>query len=194
MAKIANRQKTKRAGVSGTSAGTWRPLGFLAALLAICSLLTAAPRATYRHHGNVLLPDPAITPGDIRTTNQDEICDPKFRTSKYRVITKNRSALKQICAVYGVADCPKRNVVELDDLLPVELGGANTRPNVWVQPGPEFHWKDDLENKLKAKVCKTHELTLLEAQRCILTDWAACYEKQIGPLPDELPKGTSGAK
>jgi hypothetical protein len=166
--------------------------------LAFLGMAWAAPRATYRHHGNVLLPDSQVTPGAIRTTDAADsvVCGDGIHkrqsTKKYRHTTT--AMKKAVCAAYGVKDCPKQNAMELDHLLPLEIGGKDEVGNLWVQPAPDYHFKDDLENKLRAMVCKTHELTLPEAQQCIMSDWAACYEKQIGPLPDELPKGTSGAK
>jgi hypothetical protein len=129
----------------------------------------------------VAKPDPKLTPGKVRTSDAKEICDPAFRTGPYRNTT---SAMKRhVCAAYGVKDCPKEGAMELDHLLPLELGGLDDERNLWVQMAPEYHWKDLLENTLHAKVCKTHEMQLAEAQACIITDWAKCYEKHIGPLP-----------
>lgn len=160
-------------------AGTWRLLALSFAPFAGL-LLVAGPHATYGHHGSILLPDPAVTPGAIRTIDADAVCN-GGSTKQFRHTTS--AMKKQVCAAYGVKHCPKAKAMELDHLLPLELGGADKIENLWVQPAPEFHWKDDLENVLHSKVCKTKEIELALAQQCIVADWASCYEKQIGPLP-----------
>jgi hypothetical protein len=133
-----------------------------------------------------LLPDSKLTPGAIRTTDAHEICSASFRTKKYRVATQ--ATKKEVCAEYGVKDCPKKNAMELDDLVSLELGGENVKANLWVQFAPEYHWKDLLENRLHALVCMQKTLAqqnadLVQAQEEIRTDWVKAYEKYIGPLP-----------
>lgn len=123
------------------------------------------------------LPDPKLTPGVARTTNQSEICDPKFRTGKYR---KTTPAMKrEVYARYHVQKRKGfwRNTEEVDHLLPLEAGGADTVENLWIQPAPSFHEKDILENHLRHIVCVEKRLTLKEAQECIVTDWKACKAK-----------------
>jgi hypothetical protein len=68
----------------------------------------------------------------------------------------------------------------------LELGGNPRDPdNLWPQPW-FGQWnarvKDVLEGKLNHMVCKG-ELTLVEAQRKIATDWIAAYKKFVGPTP-----------
>ena len=71
---------------------------------------------------------------------------------------------------------------EVDHLRSLELGGANTRANLWPQPycGP---WnaiqKDTLENHLHKLVC-AGEITLEQAQAEISMDWIAAYKRYIG--------------
>lgn len=153
---------------------------FAAAIIALFAVMAACSRmipafAQALSYGGIKLPDPKLTPGAIRTTDASEICSPSFRTGPYR---KTTSAMKHhVCAAYGVADCPKQGAMELDHLVPLELGGLDDEANLWVQLAPEFHWKDKLENVLHAKVCKTHELKLPEAQGCIVSNWVKCYAK-----------------
>lgn len=123
------------------------------------------------------LPDHRLTPGIARTTDQSEICDPKFRTGKYR---KTTSAMKkEVYARYHVQKRKGfwRNTEECDHLVPLEAGGADTVENLWIQPAPSFHEKDILENHLRHIVCVEKRLTLKEAQDCIITDWKACKTK-----------------
>ena len=127
------------------------------------------------------LPDPKVTPGVVRTTNKVEICAKTFRTGPFRKTTASEK--KKVCAEYGVVNCPDDQKMEIDHLLPLELGGLDAIKDLWVQPAPAFHWKDILENTLKAEVCKTGEITLKEAQECIVSNWVTCYKKHVGALP-----------
>lgn len=127
-----------------------------------------------------LLPDMEKTPGVVRTSDAKEICNPKFRTKPYRLTTP--AMKKHVCLAYGVKPCPKAKKMELDHLLPLELGGKDDERNLWVQFAPEFHYKDHLENYLKVQVC-TERMSLADAQREITTNWVASYEKHIGKLP-----------
>jgi hypothetical protein len=129
------------------------------------------------------LPDAQLTPGVIRTTSAAEICAPKFRTKPFRLTTA--AMKKQVCAAYQVKPCPKLGRMEIDHLIPLELGGLDDVRNLWPQmaryPGsPGFHVKDKLENELKRRVCKTKGMTLPDAQQCLQSNWVACYQTTFG--------------
>ena len=134
------------------------------------------------------LPNPALTPGVVRTSRAAEICAPSFRTKRFRHTTKQMK--RQVCAEYGFTSkqCPKQGVMELDHLLPLELGGADDIHNLWPElaqypdGSPGFHVKDELENALKKKVCEG-EMMLPDAQTCIMADWINCYERVFGKKP-----------
>ena len=157
-------------------ADTFRARRLLLALL--CSLaLALSARSSRAQH----LPDLELTPGVVRTSDAGEICAKKFRTKKYRTTTAGMK--KHVCAAYHTKPCPKANKMEIDHLLPLELGGLDDERNLWVQLAPEYHWKDALENKLKHLVCIDKTLDLATAQKEIMTDWPAAYEKYVGPFP-----------
>jgi hypothetical protein len=131
-------------------------------------------QAHYGHDGTVLLPDPRYTPGAIRSTNTKEVCS--TRASKYRHTTL--SMKRHVCAEYGVLDCPDENKMEIDHLIPLELGGADEIPNLWVEPAwprPGFHEKDRLENFLRRQVC-SGKIRLADAQKAIRVDWWTAYQ------------------
>ncbi len=140
------------------------------------ALAGQAQTATYRHHGEVLLPDPVATPGIIRTTSAQEICAKGFTTKKYRHTTK---AMKdQVYAAYGAKKKAGR-CCEVDHLVPLELGAADDVRNLWPQPyepRPGAHEKDWLENFLHRQVC-AGKVDLPAAQREITEDWYAAYLK-----------------
>jgi hypothetical protein len=74
-----------------------------------------------------------------------------------------------------------RPTVELDHLIPLELGGANDVSNLWPEisdePGQGFrNSKDQVENDLKAAVC-THRIAIADAQNAIATNWTTAEAK-----------------
>jgi hypothetical protein len=131
------------------------------------------------------LPNKTLTPGVVRTTNAAEICAPNFRTKPYRLTTP---AMKhQVCKAYKItAQCPSpTGAMEIDHLVPLELGGLDTVENLWPELanyplGPGFHTKDKLENELKKRVC-TGQMTLADAQSCIRDQWIECYQRVFPP-------------
>jgi hypothetical protein len=75
--------------------------------------------------------------------------------------------------------------VELDHLVPLELGGASVAANLWPEPfgGPQnAREKDELENRLRGLVC-ARQLPLEQAQHEIATNWIAAYRKYVGGEP-----------
>lgn len=105
--------------------------------------LAIAPFLLLAAAASAQLPNPDVTPGVVRTTDASEICAKSFRTKPFR---KTTSAMKkQACAEYGIKACPKQGVMEIDHLLPLELGGLDDVRNLWPQlatypdGSPGFH-------------------------------------------------------
>lgn len=140
------------------------------------------------------LPNRNVTPGVIRTANAAEICAKTFRTKPFRKTTLEMK--HQACKLYGITDeCPSTHgKMELDHLIPLELGGDDSLDNLWPQlatysdSSPGFHVKDQLENELHRRVC-AGKITLDDAQACIASNWLACY-RRIFPVH----AGTSAAQ
>jgi hypothetical protein len=87
----------------------------------------------------------------------------------------------QVYTDYAVASHP-RGAYEIDHFIPLELGGSNDIANLWPQPArpaPGFHEKDKVETALHDEVCKTHTMTLDQAQRLIATDWLTYYNEKV---------------
>lgn len=130
------------------------------------------------------LPNPKTTPGAVRTTNTKQVCS--TTTGQFRNTTE--AMKKQACAAYGIKDCPKAKVMEIDHLISLELGGADEIANLWPQlavysdGSPGFHVKDKLENDLHRLVC-SGKMKLTDAQACIRTDWIGCMQKVAPLLP-----------
>ena len=154
----------------------------------VLAMQSDAAVAHFRMHGNIPLNDPNETPGVIRTTDVQQICH-GGSTKQFRHTTE--STKKHVCLEYGLEPhCWGPEKAEIDHLLPLELGGEDNIQDLWPQPAPSYHWKDKLENALHRKVCTTKELGIKEAQSCIMSDWVACYEKEIGPLPSARKQET----
>jgi hypothetical protein len=134
-----------------------------------------AQQAHYRKHGTVLLNDLTVTPGEVRTTSKAAVCSEK--TPQFRNTTEKMK--NEVYAEYGVERdkgiC--KGSCEVDHLVSLEIGGADTVKNLWPQPSqpkPGFHEKDILENWLHKQVC-SGKMDLTEAQAKIRTDWYAEY-------------------
>jgi hypothetical protein len=127
------------------------------------------------HHG-VIMPNPTLTPGEVRTTDANEVC----HGGSTKLVRHTTAAMKrQVCLAYHSKDCPHEKIMEIDHLIPLELGGADAVDNLWPQPAkpiPGFHEKDKLENYLHKQVC-SGKMSLVDAQAKIRTDWYAAYQE-----------------
>lgn len=134
------------------------------------------------------LPDPSKTPGEANPVlTQQKLCSKSFRTGPYRKVPQ--SLKNQVYKLYGAVNhkgvCAGKEGCEVDHLISLEIGGANTIKNLWPEPYPGTwgaHTKDKLENRLHKLVC-AKTITLEEAQKAISTDWIAAYRKYIGAKP-----------
>lgn len=129
------------------------------------------------------IPDPDCTPGAFNPTVTVEILKrPSFRTDCLRDKVTSAAKKAQTYDWYDVQH-PVSNIgshmtCELDHLVSLELGGADTLDNIWPQCGPPgvalrdrfFKEKDIVENFL-AKQVREGAISLGEAQRAIAKDW-----------------------
>jgi hypothetical protein len=129
------------------------------------------------------LPDARCSPGAINPTITLAILkDPEFRTGCIRDCATSSSQKANTYGAYGIAH-PARNsgnsqTCELDHVVPLELGGADTLDNIWPQCGPTgaplpqrfFKEKDIVENYLASQV-KSGRISLIAAQTGIAKDW-----------------------
>jgi hypothetical protein len=139
--------------------------------LAAWIILSLAALNAARHPA---MPNPKFTPGEVRTTDAAEVC--RVSTKEFRHTSE--ATKKQVCFNYGIKNCPHQGTMEIDHLIPLELGGADTEANLWPQPAkpiPGFHEKDKLENYLHKQVC-AGKMALVDAQAMIRTDWYVAYK------------------
>ena len=163
---------------------------------AICPVAAVQPKASTPlgdadpSHGCTMqtkrgfpVPDPKCTPGAFNPSVTVQVLkDPKFRTACLRDCVTTQSDKSVTYRQYGIPH-PKNNqgpnqVCELDHLVPLEIGGADTLDNIWPQCGPNhvalakryFKQKDIVESYLANQV-KTGEMDLAKAQAGIAADW-----------------------
>jgi len=82
-------------------------------------------------------------------------------------------------------------VCELDHLISLELGGADTLDNIWPQCGPSgvalpqrnFKQKDTVENFLAMQV-REGRMDLSTAQKAIATDWTQFLDEAKRACPE----------
>jgi hypothetical protein len=132
--------------------------------LSVLFFLAAGVRAQ-----EALLPNPKLTPGRVAQTDRDragvtvEMEQKVF--ARYRLPWASRAAFK------------------IDNLIPLELGGADTIDNLWPQRlrarpyGPDR--KELLTEVLLQRIAK-RQITLEEAQEQIRRDWIDAFIDHLG--------------
>jgi hypothetical protein len=129
------------------------------------------------------VPDPKCTPGAVNpTVTLQVLSDPNFRTGCIRNCVTSERDKSGTYRLYGIPH-PVNNqgpnqVCELDHLVPLALGGADTLENIWPQCGPNqvalseryFKQKDMVESYLADQV-RTGQMSVAKAQTAIAADW-----------------------
>jgi hypothetical protein len=111
------------------------------------------------------------------------ICAAGFRTSTIRNVPQaERFAVEQ---EYGMPTAYYGYTIEIDHIVPLELGGSNDIANLFPEPGngnASYHAKDRLENRLHDMVC-AGAIGERAAQLAIARDWVALYKRVSGTPP-----------
>ena len=143
-----------------------------------------APRS--RTTGCVLRanPDTRCSPGAYYSRlTKAVICAAGFRTSAIRNVPETEKfAVEQ---EYGLPAGHYGTALEIDHIVPLELGGSNDIANLFpekVNAHPGYRAKDRLEDRLHAVVC-AGGMTLRAAQHGIATNWQVLYRKVFGANP-----------
>jgi hypothetical protein len=130
------------------------------------------------------LPDRRCSPGAYYSRlTRTVICSPSFRTSTIRDVPQSEKF--QVESEYGIATSYYGRSIEIDHIIPLELGGSNQIANLFPEPGSgpaNYHQKDRLENQLHDLVC-AGQLTLTAARRQIATNWETLYRKVFAAAP-----------
>jgi hypothetical protein len=130
------------------------------------------------------LPDRRCTPGAYMSgLTRAVICAAGFRTGPIRHVTDAEK--HQVEVEYGMAPRAYGRTIEIDHVVPLELGGSNDAANLFPEPGSgpaSYHVKDRLENRLHALVCGG-ELALATARRAIAVNWEREYRAVFETAP-----------
>jgi hypothetical protein len=128
------------------------------------------------------LQDRACTPGVTsplvtQANIQETVCTPGYSTkirAQYAPSTYTGALKRLQIKEYGYSDTNPAHYEE-DHLISLELGGHPNDPrNLWPEPGASPNAKDAIENLLHQRVC-SGEISLVDAQRAISTDWKAVH-------------------
>ena len=133
------------------------------------------------------LPDPSCTPGAVNPTLTPQVLFSKgFHTGLVRDKLTSEQEKKVVYSWYGIKE-PANNkgasqICELDHLVDLLLGGADTFDNIWPQcqaPGAkpvpvgqrEFKIKDRFAEYAAVKALKNHPEQQAALQRQVAKDW-----------------------
>jgi hypothetical protein len=146
----------------------------LLAAAAVIGLLVAPAAAA----DTPIKPDPQLTPGAVASTDDKLICQPGYAKS-VRHTAGNLKAL-----VYREYHIDRRSGhYEIDHLIPLSLGGADLRANLWPESFDTRPWnaerKDRLEVFFRIEVC-AGRMPIERAQAEIAKDWIAAYQRYLG--------------
>jgi hypothetical protein len=146
----------------------------------LASLALLAPLVSPAFADSTIVPDPVLTPGQVRTTNIGEVCSTDTRSLRHW----SRERDDRILAEYGLSPGPHPQY-EIDHLIPLCLGGADSDANLWPEPrrGVEATWSAERKDELEARMCSlvcSEALDVVEAQRAISEDWTAAFVKFLG--------------
>ena len=111
------------------------------------------------------------------------ICASAFHTSDIRNVPQSEKFAVE--REYGMSPGFYGRTIEIDHIIPLELGGSNDIANLFPEPGSGaagYRAKDRLENKLHALVC-AGQLTLSAVQAQITSDWRTLYGEVYGEAP-----------
>lgn len=134
------------------------------------------PVAHYRQRGGWTLQDSSVTPGVVRTVDRQEICTGTTKTVRHTTQATKDAVYRE----YGITR-HRKGQFEIDHLIPLELGGADTIANLWPEPAtplPGFHQKDLAENAAHRAICRG-SLSPDSAQRWMVHDFPSLYDSLV---------------
>jgi hypothetical protein len=132
--------------------------------------------------GDVPMPNLALTPGAIQSSDTAAICTPGWAEAHRDV---SYATEDDVAREYGLSS---HYGYEIDHLIPLELGGSNAVANLWPEPYDSPYGatqKDGLEDYLHDQVCD-HGLPLATAQQEIASNWYAAWVSAGRPTPQDF--------
>jgi hypothetical protein len=131
--------------------------------------------------GAIARPDAKLTPGVIASSDVATVChQPSHAKGIFSPRSRLVSAADQaaVFSAYRISAQQAKHY-GLDFLIPLQLGGANTRTNIWPMPlnrGLGFHQKEILNIRVHILVCHG-EMRIDQAQHAFETDWVKLWSQ-----------------
>jgi hypothetical protein len=130
------------------------------------------------------LPDRRCSPGAFYSgLTRAVLCGRGFHTSAVRNVPQSEKLAVE--REYGLAPAYYGRSLEIDHIVPLELGGSNAIANLFPEGAnarPGYHVKDRLEDRLHQLVC-AGRMSLAAARAGIARDWPALYRRVFGVPP-----------
>ncbi len=129
------------------------------------------------------LPNHRLTPGDVMTTDLEQIREPNYSKSVRNV---SESEKVQVALRYRL-DPAKLKDCEVDHLIPLSWGGSNAIENLWPEPYAGT-WNARVKDRLEVHglaMIRRGELDLRTSQHEIASDWKGMYRRLISKQPAE---------
>jgi hypothetical protein len=128
-------------------------------------------------HGGISLPDRALTPGAVTTTDANDICEVKPHSTAPQLSATLQTA---VYAEYGDTSPDALHKHTLDWLVPYDLGGAGVKANIWPAAiaGTGFYQKIQTDDILRQMVCR-RQLTLGQAQEALEHNWYSAWLRYV---------------
>jgi hypothetical protein len=126
--------------------------------------------------GGVSRPRPALTPGAVVSTNTAALCSEPDHSQG----NAPASAQAAVFQEYGLTSPQIQKKFDIDYLVPLPLGGAQTIANMWpaALKGTGFFEKVQVDHVLRDLVCR-RTITLRAAQHDLEQNWYAAWLQYV---------------
>jgi hypothetical protein len=126
--------------------------------------------------GAVSTPKSALTPGSVVNTDTTQVCAISSHTRHPVPWTD----AQEVLTAYGDVSPAAQHKVNLNYLVPIDLGGGTGTDNIWPAAlrGTGFYQKVQTDFVLRHLVCRD-TITLAEAQRDEETNWYAAWLRYV---------------
>ena len=167
------------------SPARWLILGVLLVLLSSAPAGAQEPSAT-----PPLLPNPQLTPGDTLDVTLADIRETGYSS---RVRNVPVGVKREVYASYGIQTWG-RGMYEVDHLIPLCIGGSNSKKNLWPQSCLTEPWNARVKNRLERRLLslvRKGSVDLHTAQQDIARNWIEAYKKYVDPGNAPAPESST---
>jgi hypothetical protein len=139
------------------------------------ALIAVGAVAWFASQPSMAVPDDRLTPGDVATADPDVICRMGYaatqRLARRIGLAGYAEVRNEVFMRYSVPYA-RRKAYQIDDRVPLCLGGRQSLGNLWPQPWGEARVKDKIEAQACRAACAAHTVEAVrEWQARFLGDW-----------------------